>query len=157
MSTSEWYLFGHLLGVFLMLAAAGLTTGTAIAVARATSAKVVVTLLDLMRASELYITSAGVVLVLVFGMLLIDKRDFSFGDGWISAAFTLLIVVLAVDHGFLMRRNRKSRALAASLGDGPVNEELRTMLNDRLTTVVGVLLDLSFVVFLWLMIAKPGA
>jgi hypothetical protein len=81
MSTSEWYLFGHLLGVFLMLAAAGLTTGTAIAVARATSAKVVVTLLDLMRASELYVTSAGVVLVLVFGMLLIDKRDFSFGDG----------------------------------------------------------------------------
>lgn len=157
MSTYEWYLFGHLLGAFLLLAAAGLTTGTAIAVSRTNSARTAVTLLDLMRMSELIVTSAGAILVLVFGILLIDEADYSFGDGWISAAFALYVLLLAVDHGFLMPRNRRSRRLADSLGDAPVNDELRGMLTDPVTTAVGVGLDVGLIVFLWLMIAKPGA
>jgi len=34
---------------------------------------------------------------------------------------------------------------------------LHTHLNNPMTTAAGVLLDISFLVFLWLMIAKPGA
>jgi hypothetical protein len=68
----------------------------------------------------------------------------------------LLIVVLAVDHGYFMRRNRKVRASAATLGNGDVTPEVSKQLNDPVVTVVGVLLDVSFIVFLWLMIAKPG-
>jgi uncharacterized membrane protein len=157
MSTYEWLLFGHLTGVFLLLAAAGLTTGTAIAVGRQSSAKTVTTLLDLMRWSEYAGTSAGAILVVVFGSLLVNEVGYSYGDAWISAAYALLVAALAVDHGFLMRRNRKSQEVAATLGDQPVSPKLRKMLNDPVTTAVGVGLDLVFFVFLWLMIAKPGA
>lgn len=157
MNTYEVYLFGHLLGVFLLLAAAGLSTGTGIAVARANKAPVVVMLLKLMRASELYVTSAGAILVILFGILLVNEADYSFGDPWISAAFTLLIVVLAIDHGLLMPRAKKGLRMAEALGDAPVSEELSAHLNNPLTVAAGVLLDISFIVFLWLMIAKPGA
>lgn len=157
MKTHEFYLYGHLLGVFLLLAAAGLSTGTGIAVARTRSAKVALALLNLMRFSELVVTSAGTVLVVLFGILLVDKAGFSMGDGWISAAFALLIVVLAIDHGFLMPRNKKGRQMAEALGDGPVSPELSKHLNDPLTVAAGALLDISFLVFLWLMVVKPGA
>jgi uncharacterized membrane protein len=157
MSTQEFYLYGHLLGVFLLLAAAGLSTGTGIAVARTTHAATALMLLNLMRYSEIFVTSAGAILVVVFGSLLVDEAGYSFGDAWISASFTLLIVVLAVDHGFLMRRNRTARGMATAIGDGPVSPELSKHLNDPLTIAGGVLLDISFLVFLYLMVARPGA
>ena len=157
MNTYEVYLFGHLLGVFLLLAAAGLSTGTGIAVARVTKASQVVTLVKLMRASELYVTSAGTILAVLFGILLVDEAGHSMGDAWISASFTLIIVVLAVDHGFLMPRAKKALRMAEALGDGPVSQELSTHLNNPVTIAAGAILDVSFLVFLWLMIAKPGA
>lgn len=157
MSTVEVYLYGHLLGVFLLLGAAGLSTGAGIALARATSARTVVTLTSMIRYSELIGTSAGSVLVILFGLLLVGKKDYSMGDPWISAAFTLLIVVLAIDHGYLLRQNKKASQMAEALGDRSVSEELRTHLNKPLTTAAGALLDLSFLVFLYLMIARPGA
>lgn len=156
MNTEDWYLFGHLAGVFLLLAAAGLTTGTAIAAGRVKAANTVVTLLDIQRRSELYVTSAGAALAVVFGTLLVDEGGFEFGDPWISSAYTLLIVVLAVDHGYFMRKNRQIRASAAALGNGEVTAEVSRQLSDPVMTIAGVLLDVSFIVFLWLMIAKPG-
>lgn len=157
MSTYEVYLFGHLLGVFLLLGAAGLSTGAGIALARVTSAKTVVTLTSMIRLSELIGTSAGTILAVLFGLLLVDETVYSLSDPWISAALTLVVVVLAIDHGFLMPRNKKARNMAEALGDGPVSQELSTHLNDPKTTAAGALLDVSLIVFLWLMIAKPGA
>ncbi len=121
-----------------------------------TAANTVVTLLDIQRRSELWVTSAGAALAVVFGTLLIDEGGFEFGDPWISAAYALLVVVLAVDHGYFMRKNRRIRASAAALGNGEVTAEVSRQLNDPVGTIVGVLLDVSFIVFLWLMIAKPG-
>lgn len=157
MSTAEVYLYGHLLGVFFLLGAAGLSTGAGIALARATHARTVVTLTSMIRYSELIGTSLGTVLVLIFGFALVSEKDYSMGDAWISAAFTLVIVVLAIDHGHLLRQNRKAHDMAEALGDRPVSEELRAHVNNPVTTAAGVLLDISFLVFLWLMIAKPGA
>jgi uncharacterized membrane protein len=136
METAEWYLFFHLAGVFLLLAAAGLTTGTAVAAGRT--------------------RSAGTVVTLLFGSLLVDKAGYGFGEAWISTAYTLFIVILAVDHGYFLRQNRKIRAAAAAAEDGAVTAEVRGMLGNPVLTAVGVLMDLGFVVFLWLMIAKPG-
>ncbi len=157
MTTAEVYLYGHLLGVFLLLGAAGLSTGAGVAIARVQSARTVVTLSNMIRLSELIGTSAGSVLVLIFGFALVSELNYSMGDAWISAAFTLLIVVLAIDHGYLLRQNRKAHDMAEALGDRPVSQELSTHLNNPMTIVAGVVLDLSFLVFLWLMIARPGA
>lgn len=157
MSTQEWYLFGHLVGVFFLLAATGLTTGAAVAAGRVTAANTVVTLLDLQLRSERIVTSIGAVLVFVFGSLLVNEAGYSFGDAWISTAYTLLILALAVDHGFYLRKVKAARELAVTLGNGPVTAELRDRLNDNGARLAGIALTLLWLVFLWLMIAKPGA
>ena len=157
LDTVEIYLYGHLLGVFLMLAAAGISTASGITVARTTSANVALMLLKLMRFSEYVVTSAGTILVVVFGILLIGETDYSMSDAWISAAFTLLIVVLAIDHGYLMPQAKKGVRMAEALGDAPVSKELSDHLNKPLTVGAGIVLDVSFLVLLWLMIVKPVA
>jgi hypothetical protein len=114
-------------------------------------------LLTLTRYSELFVTSAGTILVLVFGGLLIEEGNFSWGDPWISAAFALLVVVLVIDHGYLMPRAKKGQEMARAIGDGPVSVDLVQHLTNPMTIAAGVVLDISFLVFLWLMVAKPGA
>ena len=56
-----------------------------------------------------------------------------------------------------MPQNRKGRQMAEALGDGPVSVELVQHLSNPMTVAAGVALDVAFLVFLWLMIAKPGA
>jgi len=157
MNTYEWYLFGHICGVFLLLAATGATTGAGIALGKVTRASTAVVLLSVMRVSEYAVRSAGAILVIVFGALLIEEADYSWGDAWISAALTILVVALAVDHGFLLRRLKASLRLAQELGDGPLSPELQARVKDPATAVVGTILDLSLFAVLFLMIARPGA
>ncbi|MCC6959237.1 MAG: DUF2269 family protein [Dehalococcoidia bacterium] len=157
MSSAEVYLYGHLLGVFILVGAAGLSTGAGIALPRSASARTVVMLTKMIRYSELIGTSTGIVLVLIFGFALVGELDYSMGDPWISATFALIIVVLGLDHGYLLRQARKAHDMAEALGDKPVSEELKAQLNNPMTAAVGMLLDVSLLVFLWLMIAKPGA
>jgi len=156
-STYEWFLFGHILGAFLLLAASGLTTGAAIAAGRARHAPTAATLLALQLWSERIVTSVGALLVFLFGTLLVDESGHEFSESWISAAYALLIVALALDHGVYLRWVRRARAVALRDGDGPVSDELRRLLGARGPALVGVLLDVSWLVFLWLMIAKPGS
>ena len=44
-----------------------------------------------------------------------------------------------------------------AVDDGPVSVDLVQHLTNPMTIAAGVVLDISFLVFLWLMVAKPGA
>lgn len=153
----EWFLFAHILGAFVLLAATGLTTGAAIAARRARHAPTLVTLLDLQHWSESAVTSVGAVLVFLFGTLLVNEAGHEFSEAWISAAYALLIGALALDHGVYLRHVRRVRRAAAELGEGSVTEAVRQQVAAPLPTAVGVLLTLAWLVALWLMVVKPGA
>lgn len=157
MDTTDWYLFFHIAGAFLLLAATGATTGAGIALGQTTNAATAVTLLRMMRTSERVVRSLGLLLVIGFGSMLVGATGHSWGEAWISATLTILIVAVAVDHGYLMRQLRGSLAIAESLGSGPISPELEARMRNPVTGIVGLALDLSFLVVLWLMIARPGA
>jgi len=157
MSTYEWLLIGHLLGVFIILMAGGISGGTAMASTRAKSAAGVVELLTLQRISDLYIFSLGAVLAIVFGSMLVTEADYSFGDPWISAAYTIIIAMFAVIHAIMAPRAKRARQYAETLGSGPVDETLKSKLNDPLLNAGGLALTVALIVMLWLMVAKPGA
>jgi len=159
LSKEHIYLFGHLVGVFLLVGAAGVSTATGILASRSQNLKLSVLLLDLQRQTEVIVTSIGALITIVFGSLLVSPSGNEMADTWLSAAFTLIIVVLALDHGVLMRANRKARALAADLLAKGTNEsgEPAAIMGAPLIKAVGILLDLSFLVFLWLMIYRPGS
>ena len=46
--------------------------------------------------------------------------------------------------------------MARALGDAPVSVDLVQHLTNPMTIAAGVVLDIAFIVFLWLMIAKPA-
>jgi uncharacterized membrane protein len=157
MNTYEWLLIGHLLGVFVILMAGGISGGTAMASTRASSAAGVVELLKLQRMSDLYMFSVGAVVAVIFGSLLVNEAGFSFGDPWISTAFVIVVVMLGVVHAVMAPRAKRAREYAESLGSGPVDEELKTKLGDPLMNLGGLVLTISLIVLLWLMVTKPGA
>jgi len=156
-STYELYLFLHIAGAFLLLAATGATTGAGFALARTTRAATAATLLRMIRMSELVVRNIGAILVIVFGGLLVGETGHSWGEGWLSAALTLVVVSIALDHGYLMRQLRGSLAIAERLGDGAVSPELEARLKNPVPAIIGTALDVSFFVILWLMIVRPGA
>jgi uncharacterized membrane protein len=159
LSKEHIYLFGHLVGVFLLVGAAGFSTVAGILTSRSTNLKLSVLVLDMQRRTELFVTSVGALITIVFGSLLVTPAHHKMADAWISAAFALMIVVLALDHGVLLRANRKARALAADLLAKGTNEssEPAAIVGAPLVKAVGILLDLSFVAFLWLMVYRPGS
>ncbi|MFN8637993.1 MAG: DUF2269 family protein [Dehalococcoidia bacterium] len=157
MTTEHVYLFLHITGAFLLMAATGATTGAGIALGRTTRAATAVVLLRMMRMSELIVRSIGALLVIVFGSLLVGPTGHSWGEAWISATLTLVVVSLAVDHGYLVRQLRGSLAIAERLGDAPISPELEARMKNPMTAIVGTVLDLLLFVILWLMIARPGA
>lgn len=159
MSLEEALLILHILGAFLMVGAAGVSTAAGVMAGRTASPRGMMLLLDLSYRAERFGTLPGALLSIVFGSWLVTEEDFSFGDPWVSAAYTLWLIVLAVDFAYLMPFNRKVRARAAELaGQGmESSEELRAMAAAPAAAVVGVLLDLSFIVFLYLMVVRPGS
>lgn len=157
MSTYEWLLIGHLLGVFIILMAAGVGGGTQMAVGRAKSANGVVALLELQRTSDMILFSIGGVIAVVFGSLLVDEAGFEFADAWVSAAYVIVFAMFGVIHGLMAPRARRALEYARELGNGPVDEELTRRLSDPMLNVGGGILTLGLLVLLFLMVVKPGA
>jgi uncharacterized membrane protein len=159
MSAKEFYLFGHLIGVFILIGAAGLSTTVGVVSGRMSSAPVVVALLDLQHRAEWFATLPGAVIAVVFGSLLVDKAGYSMSDAWVGAAYVIVIVALVLDLGYLMRKNRAARAAAAELASASkgIDDNVRRMLTEPVVATAGVLLDVSFIVLLYLMVWKPGA
>lgn len=157
MDTYEWLLIGHLVGVALIFAAAGIGAGTGNAAGRAKSGSAVAALLDLQHKSDIYVFSIGAVLTIGFGTWLVDEAGFGFGDAWVSAAYTLIVLMFVIIHAVMVPRVKRARAYAESLGAAPPDAELKTLLEDRLLVLGGPVLTIILVVMVWLMVVKPGA
>jgi len=145
----------HISGAFLMAAAAGITTTAAVMAARAKTPAGIVTWLDLQRVSELFLTTPGAVIALVFGSWLVSEAGFSFSEPWLSAAYTLWLVAMALDHGVFLRAIRRLRAEAASATANV--QALQSGLAAPRVRITGLALDASLLVFLVLMVTRPGA
>jgi uncharacterized membrane protein len=158
-STYELLLILHLLGVFGLIGAAGVSTAVGVKSGRTNDPRMIAMLLDLQHRTEWYVTLPAGALTVIAGTLLIDEAGYSFGDAWIQAAYTLFVLALGLDFLGLVRRNRKVRHQAQNLIDAGAFESvaLRKAAGAPIGVAMGVVLDLAFVAFLYLMVVKPGA
>ena len=95
-------------------------------------------------------------LVLAFGLWLVDLTGYGYGDGWVSAALALFGVssVLGAAGG---RRPKQARLLATRLaaeGDRP-DPALRRLLLDRTALTLNYGAALAALAVLALMVWKP--
>jgi uncharacterized membrane protein len=116
-----------------------------------------VLLFGLIRFAVVAIT-AGTLLAFVFGLWLVHEAGYGYFDGWVVAAFVLLIVANALGGAGGKRDEataRLARELAAS-GDAP-SPELQARVRDPISLALSYGSGLLLVAVLALMVWKPGA
>jgi len=153
----EWLLFLHMTGAFLFLGAAVASLIFTVAAQRYERPSEIALILRL----QSYVIPAfaiGGLLLLVFGLWLVDDAGFSYTDGWVIAALVLFILsnVAGAVGG---KRAEPARELAERLA--PENDAPNTELKARMRDPAMLALDygaalLGFAVLV-LMIWKPGA
>jgi uncharacterized membrane protein len=155
MSRIEVALFFHLLGALSFAAGIVVAAVAFEAARRRTEPREIALLLALTRAGVALVLG-GAVLVLAFGIWLVDLEGIGFDAGWIQAALGLYVVALAL--GALGgRRPKQARRLASRLADegAPAGDELRVLLDDRASRVANYLSAAVVVAILALMVFKP--
>jgi uncharacterized membrane protein len=147
--------FFHLLGALLFVAGIVLA-GTAFEAARRRDRpSEIALLLGLTRIGVLLVAVGGLLLP-IFGLWLVHLGHFGYGSGWVDAAIGLYVIVLVLG-GLGGQRPKQARQLATRLAakQAPANEELRALLDDRLSRAENYASLLVVLVILVLMVFKP--
>jgi uncharacterized membrane protein len=148
-------LFFHLIGALLFVAGIVLA-GVAFEFARRRDRPAEIALLVGLTRIGVVLVAVGGLLLPVFGLWLVDLGNFGYGSGWVEAAIALYVVVLVLG-GLGGRRPKEARLLATRLAakDGPMTNELRALLDNRISRAENygsLLIVLAIVV---LMVFKP--
>ena len=155
MSSYEAALFLHVLGAVLFFSGMAVAGAGYLAAARRERPSEIALLLGMTRAGVLLVV-AGTILILAFGLWLVDLTGYSYGDGWVSAALALFVVtsVLGALGG---RRPKEARLLAARLArEGDASDPtLQRLLHDRAARWMNYGAALAALAILALMVFKP--
>lgn len=101
----------------------------------------------------------------LWGILLVLASDdaWSFSDTWIWLSLVLFVISLGVSHGVLIRGHKKINALLLEMeqgpppAGGPPPQVAQITVLGKQQAAAGMFLDLMVVVFIALMIWKPGS
>ncbi len=148
-------LFLHILGALAFVSGVAVAGVAFESARRRENPAEIALLLGLSRIGAVMVMAGGA-LVFVCGLWLVGLGDFSFGEGWISAALVLFLIALALG-AVGGQRPKQARLLATKLAgeDRPASPELRQLLDDRLSPGVNYLAAAIVVAILALMVFKP--
>jgi uncharacterized membrane protein len=155
----EWLLLAHLFSVFLLVAGSGAATVLGIAQGRTDNPRLMATLARLSEISEWALIYPGFVLALLFGSWLVDEAGYDYGDGWIVTAYVLWALAILVGLFFLSPATRRLRRRAEEfVSEGiEASAELKRQAGSPIIGAVAMLENVAVIVFLYLMVSKPGA
>jgi uncharacterized membrane protein len=157
MNTYQWLTIFHVTGAFLLLGGAAIAAALNLSALGRDRPSEIVLLFGLIRIAVVAI-AAGTALAFVFGLWLVHEAGYGYFDGWVVAAFVLLIVANALG-GAGGKRDEKTARLArelAAAGDAP-SPELQARVRDPISLALSYGSGLVLVAVLALMVWKPGA
>jgi uncharacterized membrane protein len=159
MDSREVLLILHLIGAFLLTAGAGAATAFGIRAGTTTNTHVIAATTGMSRHLEHFVIMPGALVALVFGTWLVIDGDFEFSAGWISAAYALWIISVLLGNLVLARHAKRVNLSAmALLAEGvEESEALRLEADEALPKATGILLNIVIVIFIYLMVARPGS
>ncbi|MBV9819648.1 MAG: DUF2269 family protein [Solirubrobacterales bacterium] len=149
-------LFLHLLGVLLFVGGI-ILAGAAFEFARRRQTPAEIHLLLTMTRAGVALVAVGSLLLGLFGLWLVHLGGFGYASGWVDASIALYVVALAL--GALGgQRPKQARRLASQLtaARAPASEELRALLNDRLSRTANYASLVAILAVLVLMVFRPG-
>jgi uncharacterized membrane protein len=157
MNTYQWLTVFHVTGAFLLLGGGAIAAALNLSALGREKPSEILLLYGLIRFAVAAIT-AGTALAFVFGLWLVHEAGYGYFDGWVVAAFVLLIVANALGGAGGKRdqaTTRLARELAAS-GDAP-SAELKARVRDPISLALSYGSGLVLIAILALMVWKPGA
>lgn len=157
MSTYQWLLIFHVTGAFLLLGGGAIAAALNLSALGRERPSEIVLLFGLIRIAVVAI-SVGTALAFVFGLWLVHEAGYGYFDGWVIAAFVLLIVANALG-GAGGKRDQATAKLArelAAAGDAP-SPELKARVRDPISLTLSYGSGLVLIAILALMVWKPGA
>ena len=157
MSLYEVLLIGHILGVVVMAFGSGTAMLASLSAGSQPTVSAVITASRLELLGGRVVSFAAVVVALL-GTWLVKEGNFEFSAAWISAAYALWFVSLGIGGGILARHSRKTlaAALAAQERGETTSDALIAQFRAPIAGIGGTVLGLMYVVFVYLMVAKPG-
>jgi uncharacterized membrane protein len=147
----------HLLGAFSLVSGTVLAGVGFESARRRTSSAEVALLLGFARIGALLVVG-GTVFVGSFGLWLVSLGHWGYTTPWVDAAIGLLIVVIVI--GSLGgQRPKQARQLASALAAQQLapNQELRSLLDDRLARLLNYVAAAALLAIVVLMVVKPGS
>jgi uncharacterized membrane protein len=154
----HFWLFVHLLGLVVMAAGVGVANVSGIMASKTKEPKLIALWSGLNHRIEHLAILPGALTLLVAGTVLVHQQGYDFGALWISAAYGLWILAVVLGAGVLGRHAKRiHRAAVAEAADGvEVSVEAARLASSPIGPIVGNLLNIVILVFLYLMIVKPG-
>jgi uncharacterized membrane protein len=156
-AAAQWALFFHLVGAFSLVGGAIVAAVAFERARRREQPGEIAGLLGLAR-TGVVLVGAGAVLVLGFGLWLVDLHGYGYGAGWVDAALALFAVAMALGAAG-GRPAKRARLLAERLareGDAG-SPELRALLADRLARAANYGSGAAVLAILVLMVWRPGS
>jgi len=152
-------LFLHIVGVFLIVAGAGIATALNIKASKSRRTHTIADLSGLSIIAERYVITPGAVLALVAGTFLVHRSGHTFGEFWLIAAYVLWITAISIGWLILGRHSSRLHAHAKELAAGGVEEsdELQAEAAAPVGMVFGLVQNVILLAFIYLMVFRPGA
>ena len=150
----EWLLFGHLLGVAVMLSGLGVHM---VSVERLRHARMVSELRMLLAAAKYgeRMVLGGSALLVAAGITM-AARFWSFADAWIAASIGLVIAQGLAGSVIVDRRMKRLRAALESAPDGALSTDMTVLARDPLLHAGSRIAVPIIVEILFLMTVKPS-
>ena len=139
---------------------AGVGMASGIVMSRTDDVRTIGALSRVAERVEHFVTSPGALVTLVTGTwLLVDFDFFDVGQTWLWLAYVLWVVAVALGEGVLAPHNKRLHLEAEALARAGIERsaELQRAAASPRGTVTGLVLTLLLLVFVYLMVVKPGA
>ena len=159
MTLEEGLLILHIAAVFVLVGGIAITTATAVATVGKRDVGAIAAAAGLMHRVETRVVVPGALLAAAFGTWLVIEQGRSFGESWLSLSYALWLVLTGLVTGVLGGHARvvAERAQAAAQRGERESAELAELFGDPKVRTVSLAVDVLLVVFLYLMVVKPGA
>jgi hypothetical protein len=160
MSSYEIYLIVHIAGAFMIAGGSLGATTLGIYAGNGTNVHTMRVAADIQHKIEYVLIVPGALIAIVFGSLLVTEiSTVEFSDAWVSASFLLWFVAMGLGTGVMGPHAKQMRARADELIAGGVSDsaELQADFASPKVKAIGAVLTVLLLVFVYLMVAKPGA
>jgi uncharacterized membrane protein len=106
-----------------------------------------------------WMATPALLVVLVTGIYQVEDADFDFGDFWLSATMTIVLVIGGLNGAYFIPEDRKlapmvEAELAAGGDDAELSDEYQR--RARREGMIGGLTGVLLIVAVYLMVTKPG-